>query len=287
MRHDVAMGSEPNEPLGGVSDTALGAAEMRAEASRRPDRLIDDPYAAAFVDAAPPLFADVPSVADDSELAALVESGVVGVAIRTRFFDDRLLDACAAGCRQVVLLAAGLDTRAFRLDWPDGVELFEVDLPELFAFKEPVLAAQNASPKCDRRVVLADLRDDWPTRLVTAGFDPDRSTIWIAEGLLVYLSNDAAARLLGDVGDLSAPGSQLSFDDASPGRAAAPGKAECMVGMEEIAEMWKGGLEEDSAKWLDQRGWNVETFDRTVYALKLGRTLADPTGRFLTATRAP
>ena len=127
----MEMEPDQGETLGGVSDTALGAAEMRAEASRRADRLIDDPYAAAFVEAAPPLFPDVPSVADDAELAALVESGIVGVAIRTRFFDEHLLAACAAGCRQVVRLAAGLDTRAFRLDWPDGVRLFELDLPEV------------------------------------------------------------------------------------------------------------------------------------------------------------
>ena len=279
------MEPDQGETLGGVSDTALGAAEMRAEASRRADRLIDDPYAAAFVEAAPPLFPDVPSVADDAELAALVESGIVGVAIRTRFFDDHLLAACAAGCRQVVLLAAGLDTRAFRLDWPDGVRLFELDLPELFAFKERVLAAQRRISRCDRHVVPADLREEWPTRLVAAGFEPSQSTSWVAEGLLVYLSNDAAARLLGLVGDLSARGSQLSFDDAGAGRGSTPCQAEGMVGMEEVAAMWKGGLDDDAAEWLHQRGWKVESFDRTAYAQDLGRTLVDPTGRFLTATR--
>jgi methyltransferase (TIGR00027 family) len=161
-QHHVDVDPDPTERLGGVSDTALGAAEMRAAESLRADRLVDDPYAAAFVAAAPPLFPDVPSFADETELAALVEAGVTGVGVRTRFFDDQLEGACAAGCRQVVLLAAGLDTRAFRLDWPDGVRVFELDLPALFAFKEHVLAEQRASPRCDRRVVPVDLREDWP-----------------------------------------------------------------------------------------------------------------------------
>ena len=100
--------------MGGVSETALGAAEMRAAETLRADRLIDDQLAAAFVAAAPPLFVDVPSLADEAELAALVEGGITGVAVRTRYFDDHVESACAAGCRQVVLLAAGLDTRAFR-----------------------------------------------------------------------------------------------------------------------------------------------------------------------------
>ena len=102
---------EPGGSLEGVSETALGAAEMRAEESHRPDRLFDDPFAAAFVAAAPPLFPDIPSLADDAELAALIEASIAGIAIRTRFYDEYLASACAAGCRQVVLLAAGLDTR--------------------------------------------------------------------------------------------------------------------------------------------------------------------------------
>ena len=163
------MDSDPNELLGGVSDTALGAAEMRAEESLRPDRLVNDPYAAAFVAAAPPLLPDVPTLADDTELAALVEAGITAVAIRTRFFDDQLEAASIAGCQQVVLLAAGLDARAFRLDWPNDVHLFELDLPELFAFKEQVLAEQRASPRCDRHVVPVDLREDWPARADRCG----------------------------------------------------------------------------------------------------------------------
>jgi hypothetical protein len=119
----VRVPSESGGSLVGVSETALGAAEMRAAEGLRPDRLFDDPYAAAFVAAAPQLFPDIPSIADEVDLAALIEASITGVAVRTRFYDDYLSTACAAGCRQVVLLAAGLDTRAFRLDWPEGVRV--------------------------------------------------------------------------------------------------------------------------------------------------------------------
>jgi methyltransferase (TIGR00027 family) len=164
---------EPGESLVGVSETALGAAEMRAEESLRQDRLLDDPYAAAFVAAAPPLFPDLPSIDDDPTMAELKEEFVTGIAIRTRFYDDYVTAACAAGCRQVVLLAAGLDARAFRLDLPPDLRLFEVDLPDLFVFKEKVLAQQDATPKCSRTVVGIDLRENGPTRLSAAGFEPN------------------------------------------------------------------------------------------------------------------
>jgi len=252
---------------------------MRAAESARTDHLIDDPYAASFVAAAPPLFPDVPSLADEAELASLIEAGIAGVAVRTRFFDDHLRAACENGCRQVVLLAAGLDARAFRLDWPEGMHLFEVDLPDLFAFKERVLGEQHAVPNCDRHVVGADLRTDWPTRLTAAAFDPTRPSIWVAEGLLVYLSKDEAEHLLTSVRDLSARESQLSFDYDTLRHARG------MTGMEEVAALWQGGLGEDPAEWLCEHGWSVETVHRETFARLCGRELLDPTGGFLTATR--
>jgi methyltransferase (TIGR00027 family) len=278
------MRSEPSESLPGVSETALGAAEMRAEESARTDRLIDDPYAASFVAAAPPLFPDVPSLTDDAELASLIEAGIAGVAVRTRFFDDHLRAACESGCRQVVLLASDLDARAFRLDWPDGMRLFEVVLPELFAFKEPVLAAQKASPRCDRRVVSADLRADWPARLTAVGFEPNRVSTWIAEGLLVYLSHQDAVRLLTDVRGLAARESQLSFDYDMPDQDSTLRHARDMEGMQEVAAMWRGGLAEDPAEWLPRHGWTVDSISRAAFGRSYGRELRDPTGGFLTAT---
>ena len=137
----------------GVGKTALGVAMVRAEESRRSDRLFDDPYAAAFLAAAPGAFereqrAVTTGVAD---MAAWGTAFWTQTVIRTRFYDDYLLDAAHGGIRQVVLLAAGLDTRAYRLAWPDGLRLFEVDLPEVLQFKQRVLDEQADAPRSDRR----------------------------------------------------------------------------------------------------------------------------------------
>jgi methyltransferase (TIGR00027 family) len=271
--------------LDGVSETALGAAEMRAEESRRPDRLCDDPHAAAFVAAAPTLFPDLPSLADDPQLSALKDEFVAGIAIRTRFYDDYLLAACAAGCRQVVILAAGLDARAFRLDWPAGTRLFELDLPNLFAFKETVLAQQHATTKCARTVVAVDLRDDWSASLQAAGFERNLPSAWTAEGLLPYLSNDDAMRLLTAVGELSTARSQLSFEYDDFAADSTLSRLRAMPGMEEVASMWAGGLREHPAEWLRRHGWRVRTHDRATLARSYGRPLADTTGGFVTAVR--
>src|SRR5947208_1787873 len=164
------MGAAPR----GVSRTALLMAVLRTAEGKRADLLVDDPLAPAFVAAAG---------GGDTPAAALLPPGASGfLAIRTRFFDDAVLAACAAGVRQVVLLGAGLDARAFRLAWPPGVRLFELDLPELFAFKEPVVA--RATPKCTRIVVPVDMRADWTGPLTAAGFDGAAPTAWLAEGLL-------------------------------------------------------------------------------------------------------
>jgi methyltransferase (TIGR00027 family) len=271
--------------LEGVSETALGAAEMRAEESGRPDRLFDDPYAAAFVAAAPPLFPDIPSVVDDADLAALIEASIAAIAIRTRFYDDYLRAACASGCRQVVILAAGLDARAFRLDWPEGTRVFELDLPNLFAFKETVLAQQAATPNCVRRVVPVDLREDWPAALTVAGFEPGNPCAWTAEGLLAYLTNDDAVHLLTTVGELSASGSRLSFEYDDFAADSTLSQVRAMPGMQEVASMWEGGLIDRPDEWLTQHGWQVRTDARAALAATYRRQLADATGGFVTAIR--
>lgn len=237
--------------------------------------------------AAPPLFPDIPSLSDSAELAALIAASITGIAIRTRYYDSYLFTACATGCRQVVLLAAGLDTRAFRLVWPDGVRIFELDLPGLFAFKEPVLAEQAAVPSCERRVVPADLRQDWPARLTAAGFDPSAPSAWAAEGLLVYLSSDEAVRLLTAVGDLSARASRLSVECDEFAEDSTLSRARAMPGMEEVASMWQGGgLGQYREEWLSQHGWQVRTSDRRTLAASYGRELSDDAaGRFLIAIR--
>jgi methyltransferase (TIGR00027 family) len=254
-------------PLTGVGRTALGVARARARESRRPDRLFDDPYAAAFVDAV-----GEPAGTSGSGRARLAFHAV----IRTRFYDDYLL---TAGCRQVVLLAAGLDTRAFRLRWPGGTRLFELDLPEVLAFKEKVLAEHGAVPRCERVVIGADLRTDWAGRLTGGAFDPAEPTAWLAEGLIVYLTAEEATTLLGAVGRLSAPGSRLAFE-----RGDAP-RARMGPGAEPYTSLWKDGLGPDAADLLARDGWRPESHDLADVAASYGRPVSSESrSGFLTAT---
>jgi methyltransferase (TIGR00027 family) len=280
------MPSESNDAPGGVGATALGAAEMRAEESLRHDRLFDDPYAAAFVAAAPPLFPEMASISEDPEIAQLKAAFSTGIVVRTRFYDDYLSTACTAGCRQVVILAAGLDTRAFRLDWPTGVRIFELDLQEVLAFKEAVLGQPGAEPRCVRTTVGVDLRDDWPARLFDAGFTPHTRTAWLAEGLLAYLSNDDAARLLTLIGELSSVGSRLSFEYDEFAEDATLSQARAAPVLHEVTSMWEGGLDDNAADWLRGRGWEVSTSERSALAKEYGRPTPDTsTAGFLTAIR--
>jgi methyltransferase (TIGR00027 family) len=235
--------------------TALGMAAVRAAENDREDRLFDDPYAQLFLDAMPAAFPLRWSSGTASLGAMFASHG----AIRTRFFDDYLL---GSGCQQIVLLAAGLDTRAFRLTWPHEVRLFEIELPDVLAFKEPVLAGRET--RCERRTVAADLRADWPMDLIKAGFDPDTRTAWLAEGLLIYLSADDAARVFEAVGELSSPGSRLAFEHDS---SASPlvDEARSVPAMAEFAKLWKGGLGPDAPAWLAGHGWCVQAHHNVSY----------------------
>lgn len=289
MRHSIpcvqpSAGQEFPAIPPGVGRTALGVARIRAAESARPDRLFDDPLAAAFAAAAP---ADQASIDGQPPGPGGTPVSLLGfrVVIRTRFYDDYLLGAVAAGCRQVVLVAAGLDGRAFRLDWPDGVSLFELDQPEVLEFKAAVLSGQGARPRCRRAGVPVDLRGDWSAQLTGAGFDPAQPTAWLVEGLLIYLSSDQAARLLTDLGSLSAPGSQVALErgDAAPSLireiSATPRGAR-------LAALWQGGLGQDNAAWLAGHGWRSARHDLAEVATRYGRPAPDDArSGFVTATR--
>ena len=134
------------------------------------------------------------------------------MAVRTKFFDEFFLDATNAGIRQVVILASGLDARAYRLPWPDGTTVYEIDQPQVIEFKSRTLAELGAQPTAHRRAVAIDLRDDWPAALRAAGFDPAQPSAWSAEGLLGYLPPDAQDRLLDTITELSAPGSRIATE---------------------------------------------------------------------------
>ncbi len=266
-----------SERLDGVGGTALGVARARAWESGKTDRLFDDPYAAAFVAAGET--DDRAPTRPGSQRARLA----FHIIIRTRFYDDYLLGACAAGHRQVVLLAAGLDTRAYRLPWPDGVHLFELDLPQVLAFKDRVLDGEGAVARCARRTALpVDLRDDWPARLTSAGLDPAARTAWLVEGLLAYLTAEESALLLTRVGSLSAAGSTVSFERNNAATVIAQGDR---TDIEAYASLWKGGLGEDPAGWLDRNGWRAEVHELVDVAASYDRPVPGALSGFLTATR--
>ena len=220
-----------------VGVTATMVAAARAVATRSPNPLINDQFAEPLVRAVGVEFfakmaggeLDPHDLADDE--AKGLRRFADAMAIRTDYFDTFFADATAgddagrgsaregagpsdpgSGIRQAVILASGLDSRAYRLPWPPGTIVFEVDQPQVIEFKTTTLAALDARPTADRRAVAVDLREDWPSSLTQAGFDPGQRTAWIAEGLLGYLPAEAQDRLLDQITKLSAPGSRFATE---------------------------------------------------------------------------
>lgn len=250
--HDAPRDAATGSSLDGVSETALWTVRMRAQESARTDALFSDPLAAEFLAAA-------------GAAGAPPGSGVLQrvlpdwLAVRTRFFDDHLLTAARAGCRQVVLLGAGLDTRAHRLDWPDGTQVFEVDLPAVQAFKERVLAGR--SPDTARRTtVAADLLGDWREAALAAGFDPELPTAWLCEGLLFYLQPEAVESLIGTVGELSAPGSTLGAECLNAATADSPFVKPWLEALSGSGTPWVWHLA-DAERWWGGHGWQAQVAD--------------------------
>jgi methyltransferase (TIGR00027 family) len=178
--------------------------------------LIDDPFAEPLVRAVGLDFfiraLDGEIKLDDVDPRFNMRRGAEGMAVRTRHFDKLFTDAAAAGVRQAVILAAGLDARAYRLPWPAGTTVFELDQPEVIDFKTKTLADLGAKPRADRRTLAIDLRDDWPKALRDNGFDSTQPTAWIAEGLLIYLPPEAQDLLFDRINELSAPGSRIATE---------------------------------------------------------------------------
>ncbi len=196
-----------------VGATATMVAAQRALSSD--EKLIDDPYAAPLVRA---VGIDVYVRLVNGQIPAGGDSEfdphrmAQGMACRTRFYDQFFMDATGGGIRQVVILASGLDARAYRLPWPAGTVVYEVDMPEVIEFKTLTLADLGAEPTAERRTVAVDLRDDWAAALREAGFDAQAPAAWSAEGLLVYLPDEAQDALFDNITALSAPGSRLAFE---------------------------------------------------------------------------
>jgi methyltransferase (TIGR00027 family) len=250
--------------LADVARTAWGVARIRARESARDGALFNDPFATRFAGD----LSDVEAVTDPRRLAIAFQ-----VIIRTRFYDDYLLGATASGLRQVVLLAAGLDARAFRLAWPDGTRLFELDQPDVVAEKGAALA--DVTPTCNRVAVGIDLRDDWRAALGAVGFDPAQPTAWLAEGLLIYLGAEATSSLLEGVTSLSAPHSQVAFEKPNPDAVAPDG----------LDGLWVGSLAGDPIEWLGARGWTAQAHGLDEVAASYGRPMSrESASGFITAT---
>jgi methyltransferase (TIGR00027 family) len=201
-----------------VGTTATMVATARAVASREPNAIIADPFAAPLVRA---VGIDVLSqlvdgdieqgeTGDESDLS--LQPMIDSFAVRTRFFDEFFTAAADAGIRQAVILASGLDSRTYRLPWQAGSVVYEIDLPPVLEFKTRTLSGLGVEPKATYRPVAVDLRDDWLTALRNNGFDATEATAWSAEGLLMYLPPDAQDRLFDNITALSAPGSRLATD---------------------------------------------------------------------------
>jgi methyltransferase (TIGR00027 family) len=202
-----------------VGATATMVAASRALASQGPDPLLDDPFADPLVRAvglAPFIrLIDGEVALDEDDPTLNGRARAEQMTVRTRFFDNFFINAADGGIRQAVILASGLDTRAYRLPWPAGTVVYEIDQPQVIEFKTNTLANLGANPTAERRTVSIDLRDDWPTALREQGFDVDQPTAWSAEGLLPYLPPEAQDRLFDNITALSAPGSQLATEHIS------------------------------------------------------------------------
>ena len=203
-----------------VGTTAVMVAAARARETDSAEPLIRDPYARLLVSGAgtgvwenflDDAMQDKIAAADPA--AAAVFANMLGYqAVRTHFFDAFFTDAAAAGIRQVVILASGLDSRAYRLPWPEGTVVYEIDQPKVLEYKSETLSRHGVQPTADRHEVAIDLRQDWPAALAAAGFDSSRPTAWLAEGLLMYLPAEAQDRLFAQITELSAPGSRVSAE---------------------------------------------------------------------------
>jgi methyltransferase (TIGR00027 family) len=202
-----------------VGATATMVAAARAMATTAANPLINDPFAEPLVRAVGVDFFTRlvtgelrPEDLDTDSESVGMQRMTDSMAVRTKFFDEFFVSATEAGIRQAVILASGLDSRAYRLDWPAGTMVYEIDQPEVIEFKTRTLADLGAEPTAKRRIVAMDLRYDWPSALIEEGFDPNQPTAWSAEGLLGYLPPDAQDRLLDTITELSAPGSRVAVE---------------------------------------------------------------------------
>jgi methyltransferase (TIGR00027 family) len=295
-----------------VGATAVMVALARAAETSSPDPLIRDRFAEPLV-STPELEGVREQVHawwtadedDDPDFTVNSEHMINYQAVRTHFFDAYFAEATegpASGIRQVVILAAGLDSRAYRLDWPHGTVVYEIDLPKVLQYKAETLAGHGATPVADRRPVPVDLRHDWPRALRDAGFDAARPTAWLAEGLLPFLPAAAQEAMFASIDALSGSGSRVAVEifgvDEEKRREAEEKWQELRAKREARGQdtsfnpfdLWFDDEgRPDCADWFAAHGWTPRTVNAREEALRLGRAPQSEErpfiNRFVTATK--
>jgi methyltransferase (TIGR00027 family) len=258
-----------------VGATATFVAAGRAMASRDPRGLINDPFAEPLVRAVGVDFftkmmdgeLDIDAIENASPVR--IQAITDGMALRTKYFDDYFVNATGSGVRQAVILASGLDSRAYRLPWPAGTVVYELDQPQVIEFKTTTLAGIGAEPTATRRTIPIDLRADWPAALQAAGLDTTAPTAWLAEGLLIYLPPEAQDRLFDNITALSVPGSTIATEfvpgivdfDADRAREVAGSFREHGVDVD-LASLVYAGERNHVVDYLRTKGWDVEGVTR-------------------------
>jgi len=271
-----------------VGATATMVAAARALASEASNPIINDPFAAPLVRAVGLEFfrqlvdGDIiaSQASEDSAKDLALETD--SMAVRTRFFDDFFLDAARDGIRQSVILAAGLDARAYRLSWPAGSTVYEVDQPQVVEFKTSTMSKLGAAPTADRRTVSIDLREDWPAALRSSGFDVTQPTSWSAEGLLMYLPPEAQDQLFDNITALSAPGSKLATEYHPDSGVAMSERAQefnqrwANLGCDiDLSGLFFDGERSNVIDYLSDRGWQVNARPRRDLFADYGRVFPD------------
>lgn len=259
-----------------VGATALGVAMARAAESDCDCPLFTDRYAQLFVDAA------IERGWDPSVIAERLPITRGYAAVRTKWFDEYFIAAGANGIDQAVILAAGLDARAWRLPWVHGSVVYEIDQPQVLAFKADTLAARGARPATRYQAVPIDLRADWPTALQEAGFDPSTPTAWSAEGLLPFLPAAGQDLLFERIMKLSAPGSRIAVEALTTSFFDPDNLERRRQALPDAPDLWFIEDRTDLTQWLAERGWTVTAIEALKLMERYGRS---PEGEL--ATLAP
>jgi methyltransferase (TIGR00027 family) len=269
-----------------VGSTALFVATARALEAQKPDPLAVDPFAELFCRAVGGDAADVLDGKDPGHQLLTPDFGVHFVnfqGARTKYFDNYFRQAADAGVRQTVILAAGLDSRAYRLAWPDQTTIYELDQPQVLDFKREVLTKHGATPNAERREVAIDLREDWPRALQESGFDAGKPSAWIAEGLLIYLPAAAEEQLFTGINGLAAPASHVAVEDGAPlpsddfAAAVEQERAAAAEGDKRVFfQLVYNERHAPADQWFDEHGWTAEATPLADYLRHVGRPVPGP-----------